>query len=72
MGEFGDGPDFSEEPLGTQRLDQTGVQNLDGDPSVVSQVLGQEYRGHPPAANLALDAVAIGQCRRKLRLQFTV
>ena len=40
------------------------AQHLDGDLAVVLQVLGEVHRGHAALAQLALDAVAVGQSGR--------
>jgi hypothetical protein len=37
------------------------VQHLEGDGPVVLQVVGEIHRRHAPAAELALEAVAVGE-----------
>src|SRR6185437_14957255 len=54
-------PDLAEEPLGTERAGELGLQDLDGDATLVLQVLSQIDRCHPAAAELVLDRVAPGQ-----------
>ena len=43
-----------------------GPQDLDGDLAVVLEVVGEIDRGHAAGAELALDAVAVGQGGREL------
>lgn len=50
-----------QEPLGTEGGGELRLQNLDGDPAVVLEVSGQVDDGHPPAAELALEAVAVAE-----------
>jgi hypothetical protein len=61
----GGDPDLLEESLRSERGGQLGPQDLEGDGPVVPQVVGEVYRGHAAAAELALDAVAIGQGGRE-------
>jgi hypothetical protein len=44
-----------------------GVQHLERDRASVLDVLGQEDRGHPSAAQLPIDAVTVagGPCERR-------
>ena len=53
--------DLSLEPLGAERRGELGVQHLERDRPVVLEVPGQEDRGHPAPAQLALDRVAAAQ-----------
>ncbi len=55
------GLDLGEEALGADDRGQFGLEDLDGDLSVVLDVLGQVHRGHAAFAELPLDPVAIGQ-----------
>jgi hypothetical protein len=59
--ELGGGLDLGEEPLGAQRSAQVGVQHLDGDVAVVLQVVREIHGGHAARAELALDAIAVGE-----------
>jgi hypothetical protein len=60
--------DLAVEALRAERGSELGEQDLEGDGSLVLQVLGQEYRGHPPASELALERVLTRQPSLKLRL----
>ena len=51
--------DFAEEALRPQRLGQGGMQHLERDRARVPKILGQVHRGHAPAAQLALQHVAV-------------
>ncbi len=53
--------DFTQEALGADDRRQLGPQHLDGDLAVVLDVLGQVHGGHAALAELALEAVAVGQ-----------
>ena len=57
----GGGLDLALEALGAEGRAQLGPQDLQRDPAVVLQVFGEVDRGHPAAAELALDPVALGQ-----------
>jgi hypothetical protein len=59
--ECGDRPDLKEKPFGAHGSGQLGFQDLDRDLAVVLQVLGEVDRGHAALAQLALEAVAVGQ-----------
>ncbi len=59
------GPDLREESLGAECLAQIGMQDLDGDITVVLDVVREIDRGHAALAQFAFDAVAIGQCFRQ-------
>jgi hypothetical protein len=52
---------FGEESLGAKHRAEFRLEHLDGDLSIVLEVLGEIDRGHPARAELALDAVAVGQ-----------
>ena len=53
--------DFLEETVGAEHRGELGVEDLDGHPPAVPDVLGQVHRGHTALAELALKAVAVGQ-----------
>ena len=61
MGELRGDLNLVQEPLGPERGRKLGFQNLDRDPAVVLQVLGEVDRGHPAAAEFTLDRVAPGE-----------
>ncbi len=62
----GGGLDFAQEPLAAQRSGQLGMEDLDGDRAVVTEVVGQIHGGHATCPELALDAVAVGESSCKL------
>ena len=45
--------------------DEFGVDDLDGDLAAVPEVLGEVDGGHAALAELALDAIAVSESRRK-------
>ena len=53
--------DLAQEALVAERRGKLGLQDLEGDGAVVLEVLGQIDRGHPAAAEFALDRVAAGE-----------
>ena len=55
--------DLAGEPVGAERGGQLGAQHLDRHLAVVLQVLGEVDGGHAALAELALDAVAVGEGR---------
>ena len=61
MLEVGGGLDLGEEPLGADHGGQLGPQHLDRHLAVVPEVLRQVDGGHAARAELALEAVAVGQ-----------
>ena len=61
MLEPGSGLDLAGEALGPECGGELGAEHLHGHLAVVPQVLRQVDRGHPPAPELALDDVAVGQ-----------
>lgn len=61
VGQRGGDLDLVQEPRGPDPLGQLRAERLEGDGPVVPDVLGQEDDGHPPRAEPALDAVAVGQ-----------
>ena len=50
-------PDLSKEPLGAEHRGELGAQHLERDRAIVLQVTSEVDRGHPTAAELALDRV---------------
>ena len=67
MLQVGGGPDLAEEPLGADHGGELGAHELDGDLAVVPEVLREVDGRHAAGAELALDAVAVGQCRGEPR-----
>ena len=61
--------DLAEEAVGPERRGELGVEHLERDRAVVLDVLRQEHRGHPTAAELALERVAAAQAFLKLRAE---
>ena len=61
--------DFAKEALRPQRLSQGGMQHLERHRALVPEVLGQVHRGHAPAAQLALQQVAVRESGRQSRGQ---
>ena len=53
--------DLAGEPLGAERGGELGAEDLHRDLAVVLQVLGEVDGGHAALAELALDAVAVGE-----------
>ena len=53
--------DLAQEPRGADDRGELGLQDLDGDLAVVLQVLREIDGGHPARAELALDAITVGQ-----------
>ena len=52
---------FPQEPLAADHRGQLGTQDLQRDPAVVLDVLGEIDRSHPARAELTLDPVAVGE-----------
>ena len=69
MLEPGGEPDLPEEPVGTDRRGQRRVQHLERDRAVVPEVPREVHHGHPAAAELALDPVAVRQTALELLAQ---
>ena len=44
---------------------ELGAEDLDGDLAVVLEVVREVDRGHAALAELALEPIAVGQCRRE-------
>ena len=61
MLEVGGGLDLGQEPLGADHGGELGAQHLERDLAVVPEVLGEVDGGHAARAELALDAVAVGE-----------
>jgi hypothetical protein len=57
--EPGGEPDLPDKPLGTQRVRQLGMEDLQGDGAVVPKIAGEIDRGHAATTELALDHVAV-------------
>ena len=53
--------DLAQEPLGADDGRQLGAQHLDGDVAIVLEVVRQVDRRHTARAELALDAIPIGE-----------
>ena len=53
--------DLAQKPLAAERRAEVGVQDLDGDVATVPQVVGEENGRHAARAELAIDAIAIGE-----------
>ena len=53
--------DLAAEPLGAERRREVGAQHLDRHLAVVLEVFGEIDHRHPALAELALDAVAVGE-----------
>ena len=53
--------DLALEPFDAQRGGQLGAKHLDRDVAIVTQVARAPDRGHPPAPELELEPVAIGE-----------
>ncbi len=65
MLQVGGGLDLPQKPLGPDHRGELGLEQLEGHPPIVPDVLGQVHRRHPTRAELALDAVAVGQGRHQ-------
>ncbi len=59
----GGGLDLDHEAVGAEDGGELGLEDLDGDLAVVLEVVGEVDGGHAAGPKLALDAVAVGQCR---------
>ena len=53
--------DLHHKALGPQHGGEFRLQDLDGDLSVVLQILGKEDGGHAAFAEFAFDAIAVGE-----------
>ena len=65
VGEPGRHLDLPEEPLGADLDGDLRAKDLESDSTVVAEVPGEEDDRHAALAQLALDAVAIGECSRQ-------
>ena len=61
MLQVGRGLDLGQEPLGADHGGELGAEHLERDLAVVAEVLGQVDGGHAAGAELALEAVAVGE-----------
>ena len=61
--------DLAQEALGAQGVTEVGMQNLEGDRAVVTEVMRQVNRRHAPVTKLALDGIARRQALLELRTQ---
>jgi hypothetical protein len=52
-----------EESLGADDGRELGPQHLEGDLTVVPEIVGEKHRRHPARPELALHPVPIGECR---------
>ena len=57
----GGGLDLDHEAVGAEHGHQLRLEDLDGHVAVVLEIVGQVDGGHPTRAELALDAVAVGE-----------
>ena len=58
--------DLALEALRAERGGELRVQDLQGDRTIVPEIVGEKHRRHATTAELALDAVAIGQAAPEL------
>ena len=65
MLQAGGDPDLLEESLRSERGGELGAQDLERDGAIVPEVVREVDHGHAAAAELALDAVAVGQGGRE-------
>ena len=65
MPQAGGDPDLLEEPIRSERGGELGAQDLEGDGTVVPEIMCQIDDGHAAAAELAIDAIPIGQRGRE-------
>ena len=54
-------PDFGQEALRAEHGAELGAKDLDGDLSIVLEIVGEIDRGHAALTQLPLDAVAVGE-----------
>ena len=54
--------DFAEETLDTERSRQLRLEHLHGDGAMMPQIAGEVHNRHSARSDLALDAVAFGDC----------
>jgi hypothetical protein len=65
MSEIRSDLDLAHEAFGAERSRELGTQNLDGYSTTMFDILGEIDRRHPACAQLALDAVAVGEGYRE-------
>jgi hypothetical protein len=65
MLQLGGDVDLVKEPLGPERAHQLRAQDLERDVAVVLAIVRQVHRGHPAAAELALDHVPFADGRHQ-------
>ena len=53
--------DLALETLGTQGGRQLWVENLEGNGTVVPEIVSEEHGGHSTATELTLQSIAVGQ-----------
>jgi hypothetical protein len=63
--EPGGEPDLALEAFGAERDGEIAVEDLERHRAIVAAVVREVHRGHAAAAELALDAVALGERRAK-------
>ena len=63
MGEPGGHFDLPEKPLRAERRRDLGAEDLDGDGAAVPEIAREVHGGHPAAAQLTIEGVAVGQGR---------
>src|SRR5215207_4173745 len=54
--------DLAEKTLGSKRLGELRVEDLERYWPVVAKIVGQVHYGHPASAELAVDAVVLREC----------
>src|SRR2546425_1373018 len=60
-------PDLAQEAFRPDRGGDLRPQDLHGDAPIVSQVVGEEHRGHAAAAELTFEHVPVGEGRLEAR-----
>src|SRR5688572_3024978 len=58
--------DFTQKAIAAQYQSQLGLQNLEGNPAIVTDISREIDRSHPTGADFALDGVAAGERRIEL------
>ena len=58
--------EFAREPVGPERGGHLGAEDFEGNLAAMLQVPGQIHGRHPPATELPLDRVSVGQGRPEL------
>ncbi len=67
MAQLGREPDLAQKALGAERLRQIGLEHLDRDLAIVFEVAREVHGRHAARAELALDAIAVGEGGLKRR-----